>query len=179
MKKAKKSMPFDWRPAAVAGVLAGFIYGFCAGLLILVLSFTVFHDEQLAQYRAVVPPDASITAEEALKRARILIIPLNMLTLGVVPGALLGVGFAIIRDRLPGRNSRAKGMILASFIWLVALIAEWLRPGSASFFAVQTRYPPAIPFTLLINLIAGWALGALYDRFQPTKKRGLAKKRGG
>ena len=84
--------------------------------MILVLSLTVLHDEQLAQYRAVVPPDASITAEEVLKRAQLLII-LNMLTLGVVPGTLLGVGFAIIYDRLPGKSSRAKGMALMSLIW--------------------------------------------------------------
>lgn len=168
----KKGGAFDWRRAAIAGVLAGFIYGFLAGLLILVLSLTVLHDEQLAQYRAAIPPGTTITPEEALKRAQLLIIPLNMLTLGVVPGALLGVGFAMIYDRLPGKSARAKGIALGALIWLVALIAERIRPGGASFFAVHTKYPPAIPFTLLINLVSGWSLGALYERFHPRKRRG-------
>lgn len=168
----KKGTPFDWRLPAVTGVFAGFIYGFLAGLLILILSLTVLHDEQLAQYRAAILPGAPITPEEALKRAQLLIIPLNMLTLGVVPGALLGVGFAIIYDRLPGKSARTKGMALGALVWLVALIAERMRPGGASFFAVQTKYPPAVPFTLLINLISGWSLGALYERFHPPKKRG-------
>jgi len=63
-------------------------------------------------------------------------------------------------------------MALGALIWLVALIAERMRPGGASFFAVQTKYPPAIPFTLLINLISGWSLGALYERFHTPKRRG-------
>ena len=146
-----------------AGLAAGVIYGVLIGLLHLGTleacssSQLSYISQQLALH-----PVANVTATD-LFATDIIYYPMVYGIWSLIYGVIFGAIFAGLYLRLPGINSKRKGMVLAIPVFFIGVIA-----GPASFFyACNPSFIPYISFSLglPVSFAFGYVLGIFYDSF--------------
>ena len=147
-----------------AGLAAGVVYGAMVGLL------------HLGTLEACSSTQISIIAKELLQQnppsnasasgmfsTDVLYFPMVYGIWGLIYGVIYGAVFAAIYLRLPGSNSKRKGMTLGVPVFLIGLVA-----GPAYFYyTCSPSYLPLISIGLGLpaSFLFGYVLGLFYDSF--------------
>jgi hypothetical protein len=146
-----------------AGLAAGVIYGVLIGLLHLGTleacssSQLSYISQQLIQH-----PATNVTASD-LFATDVIYYPMVYGIWSLIYGVIFGAIFAALYLKLPGLNSKKKGMVLAIPVFFVGVIA-----GPASFFyECNPSFIPYISFVLglPVSFAFGYVLGIFYDSF--------------
>jgi|SRR5579872_2525151 len=146
-----------------AGLAAGVIYGVLVGLLHL-STLEACSSSQLAyiNQQLVLHPVANVTASDLFTTDTIYY-PMIYGIWGLIYGVIFGAIFATLYFKLPGLNSKRKGMFLAVPVFFIGVLA-----GPASFFyQCNPSFLPYISFALgvPVSFVFGYVLGVFYDSF--------------
>jgi hypothetical protein len=136
---------------AKAGVVSGVVYGIISSITTyMTVLFT--KEEVISAIRASLPLDSPITAEQLFDFVLVLS-PIFVILLGLVVGVILGVLYGLGYEKIPGRNSVYKGLVIG---------LGNLHYG-ISYFMVN------LTWNLVISLVFGALLGVFYDKFTPKE----------
>ena len=120
---------------------------------------------------------ANVTASVSLCYGHYLL-PDGLGIWSLIYGVIFGAIFAVIYLKLPGLNSKKKGMVLGFPVFFVGVIA-----GPASFFyECNPSFIPDISFALgvPVSFAFGYVLGIFYDSFgrlaQEQRKKTTSRK---
>ena len=80
----------------------------------------------------------------------------------IILGAIYGVLFVKIYDKIPGEGSNVKGTVLSIIFWLALSI---LIP---SIFNPRSAFDTSSVIILLLYVIFGFSTGMIYDKIKPT-----------
>ena len=138
-------------PTAVRGLLAGLI---ATAVLALVV---------LLELQLDLLPDLNIVQLIAAAAGELLGVPETPAagwTLLFLIGAVWGLVFGWIQDRLPGRSGLARGLVFAVFVWVVMMIV-FMPIAGAGWFGLE-RSPMAPVVALVMHLIFGAVMGGVF-----------------
>jgi hypothetical protein len=146
-----------------AGLAAGVVYGLLVGLLHLG-TLEACSSSQLGyiSQQLIAHPVANVTASD-LFTTDIIYYPMVYGIWTLIYGVVFGAVFAALYLRLPGLNSKRKGLFLAVPVFFIGVFA-----GPASFFyQCDPSYVPYISFLFGIPaaFTFGYFLGIFYDSF--------------
>lgn len=145
-----------------AGLAAGVVYGLMIGML----HFGVLEACRTTQLQyistQIVKQSINATAD-SLFATDVVYYPMIYGLWSLVYGVIYGAVFALIYLKLPGRNSKRKGILLSVPIFFIGLFA------GPAFFGYQCS-PYYIPYVfqiagLPVAMIFGFVLGVFYDSF--------------
>ncbi len=147
-----------------AGLAAGVIYGLMVGMLHFgTLEACRTTQLQFIQNRiASQNPPTNATASE-LFATDVIYYPMIYAIWGLVYGVIYGAIFAYLYSRIPGRNSRSKGVLLSVPVFLIGLFA------GPAFFGYQCS-PTYLPYFFLVaglpvSVAFGYVLVVFFDSF--------------
>jgi hypothetical protein len=147
-----------------AGLAAGVIYGAMVGLLHLgtleacsATQLSFIESELLKQ----IPPTNATAAD--LFATDIIYYPMIYGLWSLVYGVIYGAVFAAIYLKLPGSNSKRKGMMLAPAVFV---IGAFLGPAAFNYSCSPAFVPyVALSAGLPVAIVFGYVLGLFYDSF--------------
>jgi len=147
-----------------AGLAAGVIYGAMVGLLHLgtLEACSSAQIAYIAQQLIHQNPPSNESASQMFS-TDVLYFPMVYGIWGLIYGVLYGAVFAAIYYRLPGSNSKKKGMVLGIPVFLIGVFA-----GPAFFlYACSPSFLPLISLVLGLpaSFFFGYVLGMFYDSF--------------
>jgi hypothetical protein len=147
-----------------AGLAAGVIYGVVIGLLHLG-TLEVCSSAQLqyiGERLSQLSPPSNETAKE-LFAADLEWYPMAYGIWALVYGVAFGAIFAAIYLRLPGSNSKRKGMALGIGVLIVGF---FIGPASLSYTCTPTYFPTIANIAgIAAAVVYGYVLGVFYDSF--------------
>jgi hypothetical protein len=146
-----------------AGLAAGVIYGVLVGLLHL-STLEACSASQLSyiSQKLLLHPVANVTASDIFTTDTI-IIPIYNGIWSLIYGVIFGAIFAAVYFKLPGLNSKKKGLFLGIPVFFVGIFV-----GPAAFvYQCSPSYLPYISFALYVpvSFCFGYILGVFYDSF--------------
>ena len=148
---------------AKAGVVSGVVYGIISSITTyMTVLFT--KEEVISAIRASLPLDSPITAEQLFDFVLVLS-PIFVILLGLVVGVILGVLYGWGYEKIPGRNSIYKGLVIGVIFWIIFFVLLGLGnlQYGISYFMVN------LTWDLVISLVFGVLLGVFYDKFTPKE----------
>ena len=145
-----------------AGLAAGVIYGFLIGISH--FSYLEVCSSTQLQYIAerIIELHSSGTAQ-AVFSTDLIDIPIYWGIGSLVLGVIYGVAYSLLYRRLPGPDSRSKGLSMGVIVFILGYLL-----GTSGFeIACSPAYFPyiALALSLPISLLFGYVLGIFYDSF--------------
>jgi len=147
-----------------AGLAGGVVYGLLVGLIHLGI-LEVCAPSQLQfieQHISQLSTPTNSTAEQLFSTDLVYFPMINGIW-ALVYGVLFGAVFAFVYTKLPGTNSKRKGMTLGVVVIFIGL---FIGPASYSY-TCPSNYFPIIADTagLASGILFGFVLGVFYDSF--------------
>lgn len=147
-----------------AGLAGGVVYGLMVGLIHLgtLEACSSAQIQFISQHLAQLSPQSNSTAQQ-LFSTDVVYFPMVYGLWALIYGLLFGVLFALLYTRLPGTNSKRKGMVLGVGVLLVGF---FVGPASYSYACSSFFFPSVATIGgFASGIFFGFVLGMFYDSF--------------
>lgn len=147
-----------------AGVVAGLIYGIVLGIS---SYFTVIADKAtiIAAITSSLPASSPFTPDQ-LYGIVMLVTPAVAAVGGIIGGIIVGAIYGWIYEKIPGRTSVIKGVIVAIVLWVLVSVIGGVGNLQYGVVVYLTDVGTGIVFALLF----GFLLGYFFGRFSRPPK---------
>lgn len=152
-----------------AGLAAGVIYGLMIGLLHLTTLAGCSSAQIAIISQKLVSQQSNASATAIFYDFDVVYYPMVYGIWALVYGVVYGVVFSAIYRRLPGSNSKSKGVVLGGLVFVIDAV---VGPGFFVLYSCNNSIFPYITFAASVpaTLLFGYLLGTFYDWFGRLEK---------
>ncbi len=149
---------------AKAGLVAGIPYGVVEAILVYVSLVSSKTSIEAAIAKSI-PANTNLTASQ-LYSITLLIAPAVVVVFGVIGGLILGAIYGWKYEKIPGKTSLVKGLVLAAILWVLLSVLG----GLGNLQDGATVYLTQVGTGLGTALLFGVVLAYFYGRFVAAEK---------
>ncbi|MDA4122751.1 MAG: hypothetical protein OK456_06180 [Thaumarchaeota archaeon] len=149
---------------AKAGLVAGIPYGIVEAIIVYLSLVSSKASIETAIAKSI-PPNSGLTANQ-LYSITLLIAPAVVVIFGVIGGLILGAIYGWKYEKIPGKTSMVKGLVLAGILWVLLSVLGGLGNLQDGAGVYLTQVGTGLGTALLF----GFVLAYFYDRFVAAEK---------